>query len=110
MACNDLAEFHACEIAVLVQNRAQGIAFAEHVHDLKLFLAKRITDQIALNRERILHEARRVESPDGLMSGHAWRYNLGPTGPTGHEVWLNKPGRNAKICLREAPVNLHRSA
>ena len=110
MAFDDLAERHVHEVAVLVDHRVQRVAVAQHAHDLELFLVQRIADEIALHRERILHEAGGVEGADRFVMRHARRDHLAAAGPAGHEVRLDQAGGDAQLRLHEAAVEPDRRA
>ena len=71
MACDNLAEIHVGQIAIVVDNRVETVEIAELADDLELFFVKRIAIQIALNGERILHETRGMEGADGFVVGDA---------------------------------------
>src|SRR3712207_7953680 len=49
-------------------------------------LVQRIANEVALDRERVLHEARRMEGADGLVPGDARCHHLAAARPAGHEV------------------------
>ncbi|KTQ97008.1 hypothetical protein NS226_05705 [Aureimonas ureilytica] len=53
MACDDLAEGHADEVALLVEPRIEGVDIAQHLDDLELLLVQGIAHEIALDRQRI---------------------------------------------------------
>src|SRR6185312_7193731 len=61
MASDDFAEGGENQIAVFVYDHVEGIDFADHANNLKLFLMQRVANQIALDSQRILHESRRVK-------------------------------------------------
>ncbi len=108
MARDDLAEIDVNEIAVVVDDRVERVQVAEAPDDLELLLVERIADQIALNGEGILHEARGMEGADRLVVGDAGRNDLAAAGPPGHEVRLDQTGRDAQIRVDEAAVELDR--
>ena len=89
------------EVAVLVDHRVERVEFADHAHDLELLLVQRIADQVALDGERILHEARGMEGADGRVAGDAGRHHLAAAGPAGHEMRLDQAGGDAQIGLDE---------
>ena len=110
MAGDDLAEGDVDKVAVLVDHGVQGIDVAQDADDLKLLLVQRIADQIALDRERVLHEAGGMEGADGLVTGDARRHHLAAPRPAGHEMRLDKAGGDAQIRLDEAAVDPDRRA
>ena len=110
MALDDLAEGDADQVAVFVEHGVERVDLAQHAHDLELLLMQRIADEIALNRQRILHEPRRMEGADRLVMGDAGRDDLAPAGPAGHEMRLDQAGGDAQVGLDEAAVDLHRRA
>ncbi len=71
---------------------------------------QRIADQVALDGERILHEAGGMEGADGRVTGDAGRHHLAAAGPAGHEMRLDQAGGDAQIGLDEAPVDADRRA
>ena len=108
MAGDDFAEIDVSQIAIVVDNRVEAVDVAEPADDLKLLLVKRIADQIALNRERIFHEARGMEGANGFVVGDARRDDLAAAGPAGHEMRLDQAGGDAQIRFDEAAVELDR--
>ena len=55
------------QVAVLVDHGVERIDVAEHADDLELLLVQRVADQVALDGERILHEAGGMEGADGRV-------------------------------------------
>ena len=105
VARDDLAERDADEVAILVDHRVERVDLAEHAHDLELLLVQRIADEIALDGERVFHEAGGVEGADRLVAGDAGRDDLAAARPAGHEMRLDQAGGDAQIGLDEAPVD-----
>ena len=62
-------KFDVNKVAILVDHGIERIDFAQHADDLKLLLVQRIADQVALDRERVFHEAGGMEGADGLVTG-----------------------------------------
>jgi hypothetical protein len=110
MAGDDLAEADEDEVARFVDHGVERVDVAQHAHDLQLLLVQRIADEVALDRERILHEARGVEGADGLVHARRRARHLAAARPAGHEVRLDEAGRDAQLGLDEAAVDLHRRA
>ncbi len=108
MALDDLAEGDAGEIAVLVQNGVERVDLADPAHDLELLLVQRIAGEVALDRQRILHEPRRVKGAYGRVMGDAGSHHLASARPAGHEMRLDQAGRDTQVGLDEAPVDADR--
>ena len=90
------------QVAIFVDDRVERVEVAEPADDLELLLVQRIADQVALNGERIFHEARGMEGADGFVAGDAGRDDLAAAGPAGHEMRLDEAGGDAQIGLDEA--------
>ena len=71
---------------------------------------QRIADEIALDRERVFHEARGMEGADRLVAGDARRHHLAAARPAGHEMRLDQAGGDAQVRLDEAAVEPDRRA
>ena len=71
---------------------------------------QRVADQIALDRQRVFHEAGGMEGADRLVTGDARSHHLAATRPAGHEMRLDKAGGDAEIRLDEAAVDPDRRA
>ena len=110
VALDDLAEGDADEVAILVQHRVEGVDVAQPADDLQLLLMQRIADEVALDGQRILHEASRVEGADRLMMGDAGGDDLAAARPAGHEMRLDQPRGDSQFRLGETPVDLDRGA
>ena len=99
MAGDDLAEGDVDQVAILVDHRVERVEFADHAHDLELLLVQRVADQVALDGERVFHEAGGMEGADRCVAGDAGRDHLAAAGPAGHEVRLDQAGGDAQIGL-----------
>jgi hypothetical protein len=91
MAGDNLAEVDASRIAIVVDSSVKTVQIAEPADNLELPLptfgrckpvVERIADQIALNGERIFHEARGMEGADSSVVGDARRDDLTAAGPS----------------------------
>ena len=103
-------KFTYAEIAVVVDHGVDRVDLAEHPHDLELLLVQRIALEIALDRERILHEAGAVERADRVGMRHARRDHLAPARVARHEVRLDQSGGDANVGFDEATIEPHRRA
>ena len=92
MAFDDLAERHVHEVAILVDHRVERVEFAEHAHDLELLLVQRIADEVALDGERVLHEAGGMEGADRFVVRDAGRDHLAAAGPAGGRKVMSRRG------------------
>ena len=108
VALDDLAEVHEGQPTPLVDHRIDGMDFAQHPHDFKLFLAQGVARQVALHRRRVFQEAGAVERPDGVLMGDPGRDHLAAPGVAGHDVRLHQAGRNAQVGFDEASIKLYR--
>ena len=110
VARDHLAEVDVDEVAVLVDHRVERVDLAQHAHDLELLLVQRVAGEVALDRRRVLHEARAVERADRVLVRDAGRDHLAPARVAGHEVRLDEAGGDAQVRLDEAAVELDRRA
>ena len=110
MARDDLAEIDVDEIAVVVDHGVERVDLAQHPHDLELLLVQRIAGEVALDRERVFHEARAVERADRVRVRDARRDHLAAARVARHEMRLDEPGRDAHVGFDEAAVELDRRA
>ena len=99
MARDDFAECHVDEVAILVDDGVERIEFTNRAHDLELLLVQRVADEVALDGERVLHEAGGVEGADRRVAGNAGRHDFAAAGPAGHEMRLDQAGGDAQIGL-----------
>ena len=76
VARDHLAEIDVDEVAVVVDHGVDRVDLAQHAHDLELLLVQRIAGEVALDRERVLHEARAVERADRVLVRDARRDDL----------------------------------
>ena len=105
MALDDLAKRHVHQVAVLIDDGVERVAVAQAAHDLELLLMQRVADEVALHRERVLHEAGGVEGPDRLVMRNAGSDDLAAARPAGHEMRLDQPGRDAQLRLDKAAID-----
>ena len=110
VAGDHLAEIDVHQIAVLVDHRVERVDVAQHPHDRELLLVQRVPGKIALDRRRILHEARAVERADRVLVCDTGRDHLAAPGVAGHEMRLDQPGRDAQVGVDEPAVELDRRA
>ena len=110
MARDDFPECDVNQVAVLIDHRVERIEFADRAHDLELFLVQRIADEVALDGERVLHEAGGMEGANGRVAGDAGCDHLAAAGPAGHEMRLDQAGGDAQIGIDKNPVDADRGA
>ena len=110
MACDDVAERHKDQVAVFVDHGIERVDLADHADDLQLLLVQRIAGEIALNGQRIFHEARRMEGADRLVAGDAGRDDFAAAGPARHEMRFHQTGGDAQIGVKKTAVDRDRGA
>ncbi len=110
VALDHLAEIDVNEIAILVDHRVDGVDLAQHAHDLELLLVQRVAREVALDRRRVLHEARAVKGADGVGVGDSRCDDLPAARVAGHEMRLDEPGGDPQLGLDEAAIELDRRA
>ena len=110
MALDDFAEADVDEVAVVVDDRIERVDVAQHPHDLELLLVQRVAGEVALDCERVLHEARAVERANRVGVRDSRCDDLPATGVAGHEMRLDQSGRDAQVRLDKSAVQLHRRA
>src|SRR6476659_6251178 len=71
---------------------------------------KRVALKIAVGSLRIGHEARAVESSNGLGMGQSGGDDLASARVAGHEMGFDQAGSNPEVRLHEAPVEAHHCA
>src|SRR5450759_660696 len=105
VAVLDIAEVHVAEVALLVNDGVEGIKLTHLTYDLQLLLVQGVAGQVALDSQRIFHEPGGVKGTNRLLTGHAGRHDLAPTGPASHEMRLHQTGDDAQISLHQYSVD-----